>query len=99
VLTLSCPNIADLRDRQGWQLRNLGHAIKSALKTTPNCDFKPCGYKLDSGSDLTPIDDNSFEFPIQGSAVRSSRSEMMASGLVSSRSPLTCFPTMWSLFR
>jgi hypothetical protein len=81
VLTLSCPKVPDLRERKGWQLRNLGRAIKSTLQAAPNCDFKPCGYKMDAGGDLTPIDHNSFAFPIQGRTVRRDASRAAAFAL------------------
>ena len=70
MLTVSCAKYDDLRELQGWQRRNIGFDIKSALKDAPNCDFKPCGYKMDAGKDVTAIDDNTFQFPVQGNTVR-----------------------------
>ena len=70
ILTLSCANANyDLRNLGNGALGRLGQSIKAALAAAENCDFKPCGYKLDAGRDVNVIDDNSFEFPIQGNTV------------------------------
>lgn len=66
-MALDCDG--DMRDFSRARRRNMGRAIKEALENAPNCDFKPCGYTMDSGDDITPVNAFSFEFPIQGNAV------------------------------
>lgn len=68
-MTVACP-ADDLRDLTNGERGSLARDIKHSLANSEGCDFKPCGYKLDSGKDFVPIDRNSFEFPLQGSAVR-----------------------------
>lgn len=78
MLTLNCSPDVNLNDLTQSELEMLVTDIKDELAVTPNCNFKPCGYDMDVGSDIDVIDRNSFKFNLQGSAVRKTGEERVA---------------------
>lgn len=57
----------DFRTLSNSELGSLGRDLKSALVS--NCALKACGYTLESGKDVTPVDYNTISFFLQGNAV------------------------------
>lgn len=66
-LTLDCG--VDLTTLSQAERGALSRQLKIRLVDLPNCNFKPCGYKLETGHDVRAVDDNTIEFAVQGNTV------------------------------
>ena len=77
VLEVACAAGFDLQRASTTDLGYLATVLKQNLSEACD-DFKPCGYKLGDGFDVTTLDARSLQFSLQGPLVRRLSDVMLA---------------------